>query len=127
MPRRTLPRPAASRPPCAPLRLRPRPLTGPGPATTGREPSRPSPVHHREARLGNPHGVLTVDADGEMWTVEVGQPWRNARAGLQDGDLAPGVEVAIEGEPAADVSERRLKAERLTIAGRDYDLYPDRS
>ena len=81
----------------------------------------------REARLGNPHGVLMVDAEGEMWTVEVGQPWRNARAGLADGDLAPGVEVAIEGEPAADVSERRLKAERITIAGREYDLYPGRS
>lgn len=27
-----------------------------------------------EADLGNPHGVLTVDVDGEAWTVEVGQP-----------------------------------------------------
>ena len=80
-----------------------------------------------EARLGNPHGVLTVDADGEIWTVEVGQPWRNARAGLEEGDLAPGVEVRVIGEAAADVSERRLKAERLYIAGREYDLYPNRS
>lgn len=80
-----------------------------------------------EVRLGNPHGVLTVDADGEIWTVEVGQPWRNARAGLEGGDLAPGVEVRVIGEAAADVSERRLKAERLYIAGREYDLYPNRS
>lgn len=81
----------------------------------------------QEARLGNPHGVLTVDADGEIWIVEVGQPWRNERAGLRDGDLAPGVEVRIVGEPAADVAARRLKAERLFIAGREYDLYPGRS
>jgi hypothetical protein len=37
------------------------------------------------AQLGNPHGVLTVDADGEIWRVEVGQPWRNERAGLKPG------------------------------------------
>lgn len=81
----------------------------------------------RTADLGNPHGILEVDVEGEMWTVEVGQPWRNARAGLEDGDLAPGVEITVEGEPAADASERRLKAERITIAGQLYELYPGRS
>ena len=81
----------------------------------------------RKARLGMPHGVLTVDAEGEMWTVEVGQPWRNARAGLTDADLAPGTELTIIGEPAADPSERKLKAERIMIAGKLYDLYPGRS
>jgi hypothetical protein len=35
-----------------------------------------------KAALGNPHGLLTVDVEGEIWTVEVGQPWRNERAGL---------------------------------------------
>jgi hypothetical protein len=80
----------------------------------------------QEADLGMPHGVLTLDVEGEAWTVEVGQPWRNERAGLGDGDLAPGVEVRIEGEPAADISERRVKAERLWIGDRVYELYPDR-
>ncbi len=80
----------------------------------------------REARLGNPHGVLKVDAEGETWTVEVGQPWRNSRAGLKDGDLAPGVEAVFVGEPSADVADRLMKAERITIDGRTYDLYPGR-
>jgi hypothetical protein len=80
----------------------------------------------RGADLGMPHGVLTLDVEGETWTVEVGQPWRNERAGLGDGDLAPGVEVRVEGEPSADISERRVKAERLWIGGRAYELYPDR-
>jgi len=80
----------------------------------------------RSVSLGNPHGIVEVDADGEMWRVEVGQPWRNDRAGLEDGDLAEGVEVRFEGEPAADVSERRLKAERLWIDGQQYELYPQR-
>lgn len=80
----------------------------------------------QEANLGMPHGVLMLDVEGETWEVEVGQPWRNERAGLQDGDLAPGVEVRIEGEPAADISERRVKAERLWIGDQAYELYPGR-
>lgn len=79
-----------------------------------------------EARLGNPHGVLTVDVEGERWTVEVGQPWRNERAGLVDGDLAPGVEIRAIGQPAADGAEKRLKVERLYLGDREYVLYPNR-
>lgn len=79
------------------------------------------------ARLGNPHGVLTVDADGEAWTVEVGQPWRNAQAGLTDAMLAPGTEIEALGHRAADPGQLLMKAERIVIAGTTYDLYPDRS
>jgi hypothetical protein len=76
--------------------------------------------------LGNPHGIVRVDVEGEQWTVEVGQPWRNNRAGLEDGDLAPGVELRVIGEPSANESERRVKAERLYIDGNEYALYPGR-
>ena len=77
-------------------------------------------------RLGNPHGVLKIDVEGEEWTVEVGQPWRNRRAGLGDGDLAEGVEIRVIGEPAADLSEKRVKVERLFLGKREYVLYPER-
>jgi len=77
-------------------------------------------------RLGNPHGILDVDVDGETWTVEVGQPWRNERAGLKDGDLAEGVEIRAIGEPGANPAEKRLKVERLFLGDREYVLYPER-
>jgi len=80
----------------------------------------------KSAKLGNPHGVLQVDAEGEVWTVEVGQPWRNERAGLKNGDLSEGVEIRIIGQPAADISQKLLKAERLYISGQEYNLYPNR-
>jgi hypothetical protein len=80
----------------------------------------------KSVSLGMPHGIVYVDADGQVWTVEVGQPWRNERAGLEPGDLAEGVELRVIGEPAADPSEKRLKAERLYIGDREYDLYPGR-
>ncbi len=81
----------------------------------------------RSARLGNPHGILEIDAEGEIWTAEVGQPWRNARAGLTDAMFAPGTEITLEGERSADPAERRMKAERVVIAGTVHVLYPDRS
>jgi hypothetical protein len=79
------------------------------------------------AELGNPHGLLTVNADGEVWTVEVGQPWRNERAGVTDAMLAPGVEIVARGHRHADPARLVMKAERLVIGEQTYDLYPDRS
>jgi hypothetical protein len=76
--------------------------------------------------LGMPHGDLTLDVDGTPWTVEVGQPWRNERAGLQEGDLAPGVVLTVSGEPSADPDEKLLKVERLWLGGTLYELYPER-
>jgi hypothetical protein len=80
----------------------------------------------KAVQLGNPHGVLTVDAEGELWTVEVGQPWRNERAGLTDDMLAIGRELTISGARSADHAEKRVKAERVVIDGQLYTLYPDR-
>jgi hypothetical protein len=79
------------------------------------------------AELGNPHGLLTVQANAEIWTVEVGQPWRNERAGVTDAMLAPGTEITVRGHRSADPAQLVVKAERLVIAGQTYDLYPDRS
>lgn len=77
-------------------------------------------------RLGNPHGRLTVRANDEEWLVEVGQPWRNARAGLTDEMLSKDTEITAIGQRSADHSERRLKAERVVIEGQEYVLYPGR-
>ena len=81
----------------------------------------------KSVRLGNPHGILEVDLDGEIWEVEVGQPWRNERAGLKDGDLAEGVEIRVIGEPASSEEEKLLKAERFYLGDQEYVLYPERS
>ncbi|MFM9843159.1 MAG: DUF6152 family protein [Dongiaceae bacterium] len=77
-------------------------------------------------KLGNPHGELSLDANGEAWLVEIGQPWRNERAGLTEGLLAMGTEVTVHGHRSIDPDEKLMKAERLIIAGKDYNLYPDR-
>lgn len=78
------------------------------------------------AKLGNPHGELTLDVAGAKWTVEVGQPWRNERAGLKDDMLAKGVKLTVAGHKHIDPKKRVFKAERVFIDGKKFDLYPDR-
>lgn len=77
-------------------------------------------------KLGNPHGEVTVDVSGVQWIVEVGQPWRNQRAGLEDGLLGKGVKLKAVGHRHADPGQHVFKAERIVIDGKTYDLYPDR-
>ena len=78
-------------------------------------------------KLGNPHGELMVDAEGEAWLVEVGQPWRNERAGLTDDMLTEGTEITVVGNRSADPAEKRVKATSVLIAGREHVLYPGRN
>ncbi|KPQ00066.1 DUF6152 family protein [Marinobacter sp. HL-58] len=80
----------------------------------------------QSVRLGNPHGEVTIDVDGEDWVVEVGQPWRNDRAGLSKEMLSEGREITVHGHRSAKEGERLVKAERIVIDGKNHDLYPDR-
>jgi hypothetical protein len=77
-------------------------------------------------RLGNPHGEITVDAKGEKWMVEVGQPWRNEQAGLTPELLSVGRVMTFHGHRSKKESEKLMKAERIIIEGKSYNLYPDR-
>ena len=80
----------------------------------------------KTSKLGNPHGILTLDVKGQVWTVEVGQPWRNKNAGLNDSDFAVGKEIRLSGEPAANTSQKVIKALRVYVQDREHNLYPDR-
>ncbi len=79
-----------------------------------------------DTRLGNPHGEVTIQAQGEEWTVEVGQPWRNERAGLSEEMLSEGTLVTVIGNRSANKEERLIKAVRVVIDGHNHDLYPGR-
>ncbi len=80
----------------------------------------------KSAKLGNPHGVLKIDVNGEEWTAEIGQPWRNERAGLKPADFAVGTTIRVLGEPSANIEDKRIKAERVYFGEREFILYPER-
>ena len=77
-------------------------------------------------RLGNPHGEVTLNVKGEQWVVEVGQPWRNENAKLTPKLLSKGQIITAHGHRSAKKGQRLMKAERVVIDGKSYDLYPDR-
>lgn len=76
--------------------------------------------------LGNPHGVLIINVNGEKWTAEVGQPWRNQRAGLTEEMMAVGNDIKVEGQRSTNPYERVVKAESVVVNGKRHILYPDR-
>lgn len=80
----------------------------------------------RQVRNGNPHGMMMLATPSGMWRVEIGQPWRNERAGLTDQVLRAGTRLVVHGHRSARTGERLMKAERIVIGGKSYNLYPDR-
>lgn len=77
--------------------------------------------------LNPPHPELTVtDATGTEWVIELGNPGRTERAGFVDGTAKVGDTITILGNRSLDQAERLMKAVRITLAGTNYDFYPER-
>ncbi|MDQ6437095.1 DUF6152 family protein [Mesorhizobium sp. LHD-90] len=76
--------------------------------------------------LGNPHATLDVDVEGEIWRVELAPPSATTRAGFTEASAKVGDEVTAIGNRSRDSAEKRMKAVRLTVNGKTYDVYPNR-
>ena len=81
----------------------------------------------KEIYLGNPHATLDVDVEGEIWRIELAPPRQTERAGFNEASAKVGDEVTAIGNRSRDESERRMKAVRLTVGGKTYDVYPGRA
>jgi hypothetical protein len=76
--------------------------------------------------IGNPHARLDVDAQGETWRVELAPPSRTIAAGFTEETAKVGDQVTAIGNRSRDHSEKRMKAVRIIVNGKNYDVYPDR-
>ncbi|MGE0501150.1 MAG: DUF6152 family protein [Rhizobiaceae bacterium] len=76
--------------------------------------------------IGNPHATLAVDVEGEAWRVELAPPNATIRSGFDENAAKPGDEVTAIGNRSQDDAERRMKAVRLIVNGKTYDIYPNR-
>ena len=81
----------------------------------------------KEIYLGNPHATLDVDVEGEIWRIELAPPRQTERAGFNEASAKVGDEVTAIGNRSRDEAERRMKAVRLTVGGKTYDVYPGRA
>jgi hypothetical protein len=80
----------------------------------------------QEVFIGNPHAVLTVEADDGVWTVELAPPSRTRAAGFDESAAHVGDQVTAIGNRSSDHSEKRMKAVQLVVNGKTFDIYPDR-
>lgn len=76
--------------------------------------------------IAPPHPALEVEAADGLWKIELGNPRQTARSGFNDTSAKPGDDVVVLGNRSLDKSEKRMKAVRITVAGKAYDIYPDR-
>ena len=81
----------------------------------------------KEIYIGNPHAMLDVDVEGEIWRVELAPPSRTIAAGFTEDVAKAGDEVTAIGNRSQDENEKRMKAVRITVNGKTYDVYPDRA
>lgn len=80
----------------------------------------------KQVRQQMPHGAMLLGTPAGDWQVEIGQPWRNEQAGLTADAIKPGTRLTIHGHRSARKNHRLVKAERIVIGTRSYNLYPDR-
>jgi len=80
----------------------------------------------RQISMSPPHPVLMVQAKEGLWQVDLGNPNQTERSGFRGDTAKPGDAVTALGNRHLDKGKLHMKAVRLTIAGKNYDMYPER-
>jgi hypothetical protein len=112
-----------------------------GAAAAGMLAARPAAAHHGWAwtedtpftltgiieaiYIGNPHVTLKVKAEDGVWDVDLAPLTRSVRAGFDENAAKVGDEVTLIGFRARDHNQRHMKAARVIVNGKTYDVYPD--
>jgi hypothetical protein len=77
--------------------------------------------------MAPPHPSLTVRAaDGVVWQVDLSNPGQTERSGFRANSAKPGDAITVLGNRHKDKSKMLMKAVRITIGGKNYDMYPER-
>jgi len=78
--------------------------------------------------LAGPHATMTIKGtDGHEWLLTLAPPPRTSAAGLKDGMLAVGTKITAHGHRHRDNNRYEVKTERITVDGKTYNVYPDRT
>ena len=77
--------------------------------------------------LAGPHAMLVIKGtDGHTWNLMLAPPPLMAQVGLRDGMIPVGSKVTAHGHRHKDSDRYEVKTERLTWAGKTYNVYPGR-
>ncbi|TDK37372.1 hypothetical protein E2F50_10920 [Rhizobium deserti] len=73
-----------------------------------------------------PHPAMDVRAQDGVWRVELSNPNQTQRSGFVEGQAKVGDEITATGHRSQDPNEKRMKAVRIVVGGKTFDIYPDR-
>lgn len=77
--------------------------------------------------MAPPHPQLQVEgSDGSQWQVDLGNPSQTERSGFNAQSGNVGDAITVLGNRNKEAGKQHMKAVRITIDGRNYDLYPER-
>lgn len=77
--------------------------------------------------IAPPHPTIDLTAtDGVDWHIELGNPRQTERSGFNAESARPGDTITVLGNRSQDPDEKRLKAVRVTVGDKVYDIYPER-
>jgi hypothetical protein len=81
----------------------------------------------RKVVIAPPHPTIDLTAsDGVDWHIELGNPRQTERSGFNAESTKPGDTITVLGNRSQDPDEKRLKAVRVTVGDKVYDIYPER-
>ena len=78
-----------------------------------------SPIEH--VAWQNPHVHIHVTYEGATWEAVLAPPFRMEARGLSPALLKAGTRVEVDGYPSTQ-TPREMRAERIVIEGKTYEL-----
>lgn len=77
--------------------------------------------------MSAPHPTLQItDAAGAMWQIDLGNPSQTERSGFTAESAKAGDAITVLGNRNREKERKHMKAVRITIGGKRFDLYPER-
>lgn len=80
----------------------------------------------KSVSMAPPHPMIIVTSDGADWQVDLGNPNQTKRSGFTGDTTKAGDTIVAIGNRHLDKSKTHMKAVRVTIGGKNYDMYPER-
>ena len=71
-------------------------------------------------------GIAARQPSPQLDEVDLAPPARTKNSGLEESVAPVGTEVTILGKRNLDAKKFEVKTERVTVGGKNYDVYPDR-
>jgi hypothetical protein len=81
----------------------------------------------KSVSMAPPHPSLQVTAsDGKQWLIDLANPNQTERSGFTAASAKPGDAIVVLGNRSKAKSQLWMKAVRITVDDKTYDLYPER-